>query len=359
MAEDKYQGYLDSDDSEVVAGWAWNASRPDERISVDIYDSDKLIATVPADIFGKDLLDAGIGDGGHRFAFVSPPTRMSRGEQVIHVKFASTGTELTNSPKIVPEKPLEKFVYEAPSAQAAVDIFKGEWASRLPPEAGARAGSIPLFDDPRIAWAVDVVGDISVQRVVELGPLEGGHTYMLSRRGARVVAVEANTRNYLKCLVTKELTGMDAHFLCGDVVEFLRKNTEPFDLCLASGVLYHMQNPAELISLIARSARRILLWTHYYDAEPASKSIFKENFVAQREFEWEGFSHVPHRQEYGDVFFAGAFCGGIRPWSAWMSRADILRCLDFFGFKHILGISFENRTDPKGASFFVVGAKSS
>lgn len=85
--------------------------------------------------------------------------------------------------------------------------------------------------------------------VLELGPLEAGHTYMLEKMGARsIVAVEANSRAYLKCLIVKELFELKrAKFLLGDFVAYLKNNTRHFDLCLASGVLYHMQNPAELL----------------------------------------------------------------------------------------------------------------
>ena len=53
--------------------------------------------------------------------------------------------------------------------------------------------------------------------MLELGPLEGAHTYMLDRAGAsEVVAIEGNTRAFLKCLITKELLSMpSARFLVG------------------------------------------------------------------------------------------------------------------------------------------------
>ena len=43
------------------------------------------------------------------------------------------------------------------------------------------------------------------------------------------------------------------------------KIRKTFDICFASGVLYHMRNPAELIALIARATDRVLLWTHYME----------------------------------------------------------------------------------------------
>ena len=93
---------------------------------------------------------------------------------------------------------LDSYVHVAPSAATAVGIFRGEWVSRLPPSVGVVAdGDSPLFDDGRVAWAITELG-VKDADVVELGPLEGGHTFMLHQAGARrVVAVEGNTRAFL------------------------------------------------------------------------------------------------------------------------------------------------------------------
>src|SRR6187402_1626923 len=89
---------------------------------------------------------------------------------------------------------LDSYVHAAPSPQLALDLFKGDWWSAVP---GLQAGSTPLFDDSRIRWAVEHLGGVTGRRILELGPLEGGHTYMLERAGAAsVVAIEANTRAY-------------------------------------------------------------------------------------------------------------------------------------------------------------------
>jgi hypothetical protein len=41
-------------------------------------------------------------------------------------------------------------------------------------------------------------------------------------------------------------------FSSGDFVSYLKTAEASFDICLASGVLYHTINPAELIYLISR-----------------------------------------------------------------------------------------------------------
>src|SRR4028119_931287 len=98
---------------------------------------------------------------------------------------------------------LDAYVKSAPSPQHALDIFKGEWASLLPPPYDQyQAGKIPLFHDGRAYWALNEMGGCQGQRVLELGPLEGGHSYVLEQHGAgSVTSIEANTRAYLKCLI--------------------------------------------------------------------------------------------------------------------------------------------------------------
>jgi hypothetical protein len=249
---------------------------------------------------------------------------------------------------------LDCYVSAAPSPQNALDIFKGDWSSRLPkPFDQFKAGAIDLFRDARMTWMIEQIGGVQGQSVVELGPLEGGHTYMLHEAGAsELVAIESNSRAFLKCLIVKELLGLHrARFLYGDFVEYLRSCPRRFDIALASGVLYHMRNPVELIALLARVTDRIFVWTHYYDsaiitASPALAPKFLSSAVA----EYDGFEHTLYRQEYLDALCWSGFCGGSHADSAWMSRSDILSCVRYFGFQDI-EIAFEAPDHPNGPSF--------
>ena len=245
---------------------------------------------------------------------------------------------------------LDQYVKSAPSAQNALDIFKGEWASRLPgPLAQLRAGSIPLFEDPRIEWGVGELGGVKNKTVLEVGPLEAGHTYMLEHLGAAsITSIEANTRAYLKCLIVKELLGLKrAHFQCGDIIEYLHTNQSKFDVCFASGVLYHMHNPVELLALLAKTSDRLFVWTHYYDATIVSENPnLAHKFTSHVSATYDGFRHVLYRMEYKEALDYVGFCGGSSSYSHWMTYEDILACLSYFGF-HDIRIGFQ---DPKHAN---------
>jgi SAM-dependent methyltransferase len=256
---------------------------------------------------------------------------------------------------------LDSYVKVAPAARNAIDIFRGEWSSRLPASLGARGdGTSSLFDDERIRWFLGAVGGVEGRRVLELGPLEAGHTSMLERAGAaEVVAVEANTRAYLKCLVVKELLGLTrARFLCGDLIEYLRQEAGTFHVCVASGVLYHMRNPAELIALLARAcAGPIFLWTHHYDpAVIEADPRLCRKFSGRTEVRHEDFSCVGWRQEYGGSLRSASFCGGSAAYSHWISRDDLYRCLEHFGFE-VLQTGFDDPHHPNGPALALAARK--
>jgi hypothetical protein len=256
---------------------------------------------------------------------------------------------------------LDAYVRDAPSPQAAVDIFTGEWASRLPPPFdGLTAGQIPLFEDPRISWAIQELGDLTGRSVLELGPLEGGHTWLLTRAGASVTAIEAQTRAYLKCLISKELLHMTtARFLLGDFMEYLRAGCPHYDVCIASGVLYHMLDPVEMLALLAGVADRMMLWTHFYDREVvAARPELSQRFTQHVAMNHDGFAHTLHQYEYADALTFSGFCGGTSDHANWISREDLFRALDYFGWQ-IKAVAFEDRQHANGPALALVAINQS
>lgn len=250
------------------------------------------------------------------------------------------------------------YCHELPSPQTAVELFAGEWSSRLPsPYGDLSGGQAPLFEDPRVRWGVEQFGGVRGMRVLELGPLEGGHTFMLDRMGAaEVTAVEGNRRAFLRCLVVKELLGIpSARFLCGDFGSYLNDwvshSTNKWDLCLAVGVLYHQRDPVRLIELAVQASDRILLWSHYYDEDLISaRPDLSAGFASARTASTAGFTHSLYRHDYGAVREWGGYCGGLNPWTHWMLRKDIIGCIEHFGFD-VVGIDFDEPLHPNGPAF--------
>jgi hypothetical protein len=253
-----------------------------------------------------------------------------------------------------------RYLTTAPSEQNAIDIFAGEWASRFPPpHSNLVAGGIPLFEDGRIHWALEQLGGCQGQNVLELGPLEAGHSYLLESNGAAsVTAIEANTVAFLKCLISKEILSLKrVRFLCGDFIHYLSQNEAPFDLAVASGVLYHMQEPFRLLQLLASRTNRAYIWTHYYDQQiidhnPVLRPRFTERVVSNA----GGFPCTMYRQSYFSARGNAGFCGGSAEFSYWLTRDDILRALAQYGF-HDVRIAHDQPDHPNGPSFSLVAIK--
>jgi hypothetical protein len=252
---------------------------------------------------------------------------------------------------------LDAYVLSAPSAQNALDIFKGEWSSKLPDSLGlvTEPGPAELFEDGRVTWAQEVLGSFEGWRILELGPLEGGHSYMFQNaKAGRVTSIEANTRAFLKCLSIKEVLKLDrVDFLLGDFMTYLEDCAESYDMVFASGVLYHMAEPIKLIRLLSGVSNRVFIWTHYYDAEViAARVELAHKFGDIVSFEEDGVSYECSEQSYKEALGWAGFCGGPGRTSKWMTRDSILRALEHYGLTEVQ-IAFEAPDHPNGPSFAI------
>lgn len=231
----------------------------------------------------------------------------------------------------------EQYVTGAPTPQNMIDLVSG-WVSQLPPEVPVEAGAIPLFSDGRVDWALERLGGVFGANVLELGPLEGAHTYQLLRRGAQsVVAIEANKLAFMRCLIVKELLGLDrVSFQLGDFVPYVAETSRRYDILWASGILYHMPDPVGVLVNMSRVSDRIFLWTHYVDDEEMPITDPRRSpIVGTESVSWRGHNFNLYRRTYFDQANVNEFCGGIESAPAWMEKQDILTVLQELGYAQI------------------------
>ena len=255
---------------------------------------------------------------------------------------------------------LDVYTHEPPSISNALDLFAGQWSSKLPGEYGALGpGPVPLFEDNRIDWLISELGGVAGLDVLELGPLEAGHSYMLEQAGVgSITAIEANSRAYLRCLVVKEILGLSrTKFLYGDFVPWLQTNEKHYDLTVASGVLYHMVDPAAFLADIARSSDRVFIWTQYFDAGIiGAVPRLAAKFPSQEAALIDGVGYTKHRYEYEAALTLEGFCGGNAPHSTWLERDDILALLTHFGLTEV-SIAFEEPDHQNGPAFSLLAQR--
>jgi hypothetical protein len=60
---DSFKYSLDQANSNEIVGWVFDSKRSSDHLQVQLREGDKVVATVKADEFRQDLLDAGIGSG--------------------------------------------------------------------------------------------------------------------------------------------------------------------------------------------------------------------------------------------------------------------------------------------------------
>ena len=229
----------------------------------------------------------------------------------------------------------ELYEERKPTPDTAIKLFRDEWVSALP---GYESGTAGLFEDSRVTWAIQGAGGMNDKTILELGPLEGGHTYMLSQAGAAsVTAIEAYSRCYLKCLVVKEVYNLNnVHFLFGNFVPWLQEKPRQYDYIHAAGVLYHMVDPVGLLNLLCKASRQIYIWTHYVDLEamPEDDPRYVSGIVGVETATAHGREYQLYRRRYlGDPTTDPKFCGGVHKSPAWIERAMILHVLHRHGFK--------------------------
>jgi hypothetical protein len=250
----------------------------------------------------------------------------------------------------------DRYDMRPPLISNAIDIFQGEWAGGLP---GFENPNLPRFyNDPRIAYFDEQIGGFIGKTILELGPLEASHTYAMLARGAHsVLAIEANRKSFLKCLIVKEALGLHgAKFVLGDFCQYLTREPARFDVIVASGVLYHMSDPLALIESMTKAADSICIWTHYYDRERIKVLGYESRFSAPAHIRFRSSMLIGSEQTYPQQALAyGGFCGGAERKTLWLELDSIRLAFAELGFS--IQIGKDEADHPSGPAVWIVATK--
>jgi hypothetical protein len=129
---------IDNATADRLYGWAWNASEPDKRLTVELRLADKAVASTTADLARPDLADNGIGDGCHAFEFPLRPEWIERRGELSAVVRCEDGAEVPVAVRV--RRPDDARV--ATHLQRAVEGLAAEQAA-LRREVAARPDTAP------------------------------------------------------------------------------------------------------------------------------------------------------------------------------------------------------------------------
>lgn len=171
--------------------------------------------------------------------------------------------------------------------------------------------------------------DLTNKTVLDLGCFEGAHTYQFEKKNAIVTGIESNTHLFLKCLINKNTLNMKSKFLLGDITKYMTeylKTGKKYDLVWCCGILYHLPNPIECLSLISKISKSFYIWTLYVtkNSEEIWNPINKMKMSFDNE-QYFGYKYVyPNRY---DREYAGA-----NPYCIRISLDTIVKFCKKFGF---------------------------
>lgn len=228
-----------------------------------------------------------------------------------------------------------------------IDLGNGRWSA---------AAGVDASVDRRTRLVVDACGGVLEGRtVVDLGCLEGGFTIEFARRGAaRAVGIEAREVSVRRCELARDLTGLGAaQFVQGDVKEALAAEVArqggPFDVILATGILYHLADPAALLrSMRYACASAAIVFTHVAHPDRITHDCSSQVVtLTSGGHEYRGRWFGEYDETITDEQREGLL------WAAWSDRAsfwpfedDLVRMIRDAGFESVEKIDVTAMADP-------------
>lgn len=197
-----------------------------------------------------------------------------------------------------------------------------------------------LISEPRIEQLAKRL-NLKGAHILELGCLEGMHSLILQNLGAKeIIAIEGREENFLKCLIVKNAFKLDnCKFLFGNIDDILGSLSRKFDLCLALGVLYHLDDPISVVYRISELTDKLFVWTHYcsedYPEGPTSEIRYRGSI-------YRGRTVGEDLEDY---------LSGLDGESFWMFEDDLLKLTKDAGFQNIDLIEKEKHAHGPAMTF--------
>ena len=188
-------------------------------------------------------------------------------------------------------------------------------------------------------------GRLEGLRVADLGCNEGGFSLALAQRGAEVVGMEAREENVAKCrLLADHFALPKLRFVQGDVKELRAETHGAFDVVLALGILYHLDDPVGWLQQVTAATRAVVfIDTHFAPPEGADLGALEPGLagrlgpVETRSAEgWDYDGRWFHEYDGEAERDAMPWASFSNPDSFWLTKRSLLRAVHRAGFDAVL-----------------------
>lgn len=113
-------------------------------------------------------------------------------------------------------------------------------------------GDWGLTDSANILDTVyGVPKDLTGMRALDIGALDGVHSFELERRGASVTAFDIQSPDVTGFNTAKKIIGSNIEYVQGNVYELTHLFKDKYDIILFFGVWYHLKNPVRAFEEVA------------------------------------------------------------------------------------------------------------
>jgi SAM-dependent methyltransferase len=180
-----------------------------------------------------------------------------------------------------------------------------------------------------------------VHTIIELGSLEGGHTFPLAQMPGieRVVAIEGRAENVERARVVERALGIEnVEFVVGNLETMDLAPLGSFDAIFCTGLLYHLPRPWELLERLAAVSERMYVWTQC--ADQAVDGHGAGGYAGRRYNEWGRWEPL----------------SGLSPKSFWPTREELVRMISDAGFPHVQVLG-EDQVPQRGPALMLVAAR--
>jgi len=207
----------------------------------------------------------------------------------------------------------------------------GPWVFQFRIDGEDYGGAISAIGDARVDQFFRFAPEAAT--ILELGSLEGAHTFILAQRPGvkRVLALEGREFNLRKARFVQELLHVSN-------AEFAQANLESsdlaafgkFDAVFCSGLIYHLPEPWKLISQLPALAPNLFIWTHY--AADADTEIVSDGLRGK--IHPEGGAAEP--------------LSGLSPTATWLTLGSLITSLtkSGYGSVHVIDNDLSHANGP-------------